>query len=276
MELPATNHVKLGKHIIDSGNLDQFIEMTSTAMAKTIDKFGLGADGSAEAMWGAVETFIEGGSGGANPLVVLPYHMNIPLAQIQTLADYAKLGTKITYDDLIKQDDQWVGFRIFYETLKKSEVLQKYYDEKVAGLFDTIFDMTIDDFAEYLVDLAEIMNDGYTVKDALFSLFNEIEVGDATDNKLNGGLFIGLGQDKIFGLSGDDTLKGGVGSDILHGGFGNDTLKGESGNDVMYGGQGYDTYHITDHDTIYDSDGKGEIVFEGGLLKRRCPHTREF
>lgn len=80
----------------------------------------------------------------------------------------------------------------------------------------------------------------------------------------------------IFGGKDNDTIKGGAISDKLFGGTGNDTLIGNSGNDYLEGGQGYDTYHIADRDTIFDADGKGEIMFGGKTLpqtyrkKYRC------
>ena len=71
-----------------------------------------------------------------------------------------------------------------------------------------------------------------------------------------------------------DTLIGGKGSDKLYGGRGNDTLVGHTGSmiddnirDELYGGDGFDTYYVGDKDVIFDSDGKGKVVFEGVELK---------
>lgn len=75
---------------------------------------------------------------------------------------------------------------------------------------------------------------------------------------------------------GRDVLSGDDGNDFLHGGSGNDTFFGDEGNDTLIDTEGFDIYHITDHDTIYDSDGKGEIVFEGGLLKDAAPIPESF
>jgi hypothetical protein len=63
--------------------------------------------------------------------------------------------------------------------------------------------------------------------------------------------------DHLFGMEGDD---------VLNGYDGNDYLEGGQGNDILFGGKGYDIYASGDGDTIYDSDGKGEVDFEGTLL----------
>jgi len=64
------------------------------------------------------------------------------------------------------------------------------------------------------------------------------------------------GNDYLYGHDGDDTLEGGKGDDVYVGGEGKDILKDELG--------GYDTYLYDSfsegHDTIIDSDGKGQII----------------
>jgi len=66
------------------------------------------------------------------------------------------------------------------------------------------------------------------------------------------------GNDYLYGHDGDDTLKGGEGDDVYVGGEGKDILKDELG--------GYDTYLYNSfseaHDTISDSDGKGQIILD--------------
>ncbi|UYZ68258.1 hypothetical protein LP090_01580 [Moraxella bovis] len=71
---------------------------------------------------------------------------------------------------------------------------------------------------------------------------------------------------RIYGHSGNDTLIGGDDRDYIDGGTGNDTLIGGTGNDTLIGADGFDTYHISDHDTIFDADGKGRILFDGKAL----------
>lgn len=72
----------------------------------------------------------------------------------------------------------------------------------------------------------------------------------------------------IFGGKDNDTIKGGAISDKLFGGTGNDTLIGDAGADYLEGGEGFDTYHITDNDTIYDSDAKGRIFIDAKQLPK--------
>ena len=71
---------------------------------------------------------------------------------------------------------------------------------------------------------------------------------------------------RIYGGAGNDTLYGGSKSDVLDGDTGNDTLIGGEGADNLLGGDGFDTYHISDHDTIFDADGKGRILFDNKSL----------
>lgn len=71
---------------------------------------------------------------------------------------------------------------------------------------------------------------------------------------------------RIYGGAGNDTLYGGSKSDVLDGDTGNDTLIGGEGADNLLGGDGFDTYHISDHDTIFDADGKGRILFDNKPL----------
>lgn len=52
----------------------------------------------------------------------------------------------------------------------------------------------------------------------------------------------------------------------LYGLGGNDTLIGNQGNDILSGDKGFDTYHIDGLDTIYDTDGKGVLMFKGKPL----------
>ena len=62
----------------------------------------------------------------------------------------------------------------------------------------------------------------------------------------------------------NDTITGTEYNDRLLGATSSDTLKGLGGKDHMEGGIGFDTYHIEDEDTVFDSDGKGKLVFKNG------------
>ena len=63
------------------------------------------------------------------------------------------------------------------------------------------------------------------------------------------------GENRIFGLDGNDTLTGGVLNDQIDGGNGSDTLNGGAGNDTLLGG--------ADNDTLNGDDGND--VLDGGL-----------
>ena len=56
-------------------------------------------------------------------------------------------------------------------------------------------------------------------------------------------------------------LTGKGSNDHIFAGGGNDVLNGGRGNDYLEGGTGFDTYHIGGNDTVFDADGKGELIF---------------
>jgi Ca2+-binding RTX toxin-like protein len=91
----------------------------------------------------------------------------------------------------------------------------------------------------------------------------------------------GAGDDQIWGLGGNETLRGGTENDRLYGGEGidglfgnagddwlygengNDSLVGEVGNDVLYGGAGADTLTANDgDDALYGGSGGDRL--DGG------------
>jgi Ca2+-binding RTX toxin-like protein len=55
----------------------------------------------------------------------------------------------------------------------------------------------------------------------------EVFGGDGNDR-----LYSGAGNDRLFGQGGNDTLRGGTGNDYLDGGAGNDNMAGGTGNDI--------------------------------------------
>ena len=80
-------------------------------------------------------------------------------------------------------------------------------------------------------------------------------------HKITGDRDIITGSDEkneiIYGLGGDDELRGGAGNDQLYGGKGNDTLQGGAGEDKLYGGAGNDSYEFGRGDGstfIYNDD----------------------
>jgi Ca2+-binding RTX toxin-like protein len=77
------------------------------------------------------------------------------------------------------------------------------------------------------------------------------------------------GADRLEGGTGQDEIDGGDGNDILVGGAGDDKLTGAKDNDTLQGGTGQDTYVFASGDGwdwIIDSDGQGEIEYDGVVL----------
>ena len=77
---------------------------------------------------------------------------------------------------------------------------------------------------------------------------------------------IGAENDAAIGGAQADTLNAGAGNDVLCGLGGTDILNGGAGADLMIGGEGVDTYVIEGNDTIRDSDGNGNVYFNGTRL----------
>ena len=78
--------------------------------------------------------------------------------------------------------------------------------------------------------------------------------------------FIAFGDDQANTLTGTPNTLG----DRLYGGAGADTLDGQGGADYLEGGKDLDTYNFTGSfgiDTILDSDGQGELKFDGTALR---------
>jgi Ca2+-binding RTX toxin-like protein len=112
------------------------------------------------------------------------------------------------------------------------------------------------------------------VPEALRSTISPLDIQLATDQQtdLSGGkrdgYRINTGQDQndlLIGNEQSNVLNGLGGNDILVGGAGDDTLNGGTGNDTLIGGQGSDTYIYSQGDgvdTIIDSDGSGQIVWD--------------
>lgn len=105
--------------------------------------------------------------------------------------------------------------------------------------------------------------DGDDGNDKVFGLGgDDIILGGRGNDKLDGGEgndFVDGddGNDKLFGQAGDDDLIGGGGNDHLDGGAGNDLLDGGDGNDKLTGGEG--------DDVIDGGDGNDNIIAGSGL-----------
>ena len=122
-------------------------------------------------------------------------------------------------------------------------------------------------------------SDGQASAEAGFSLTVDATVVDIDDPGLLGsaniigtaGDDVGRGtlrgsngiDDIIYGLGGDDRLRGKGGDDTLAGGNGDDDLRGEKGVDSLYGGTGDDTLD-GGHDADILYGGSGADVLDGG------------
>ncbi|WP_320174772.1 cadherin-like domain-containing protein [Maridesulfovibrio sp.] len=100
-----------------------------------------------------------------------------------------------------------------------------------------------------------VNNTGSGINQVDGTALNDIMLGSAVDDKLDGGLgadtlTAGDGNDLLIGGNENDVLDAGAGNDTLIGGYGRDTLLAGAGDDVLYfdngdirvdGGEGYDT-----------------------------------
>lgn len=76
-------------------------------------------------------------------------------------------------------------------------------------------------------------------------------------------LYGGSGNDSITGSVGDETIYGQAGNDTLNGYLGDDTLRGDAGNDILYGGEGNDYLDGgTGVDELYGGEGNDTLVWD--------------
>jgi Ca2+-binding RTX toxin-like protein len=73
------------------------------------------------------------------------------------------------------------------------------------------------------------------------SPFNDVLIGNHGPNLIGGGSGPASGNDRLYGLGGNDGLAGGEGNDRLAGGAGNDSLSGGPGDDRLFGEAGNDS-----------------------------------
>ena len=67
-------------------------------------------------------------------------------------------------------------------------------------------------------------------------------------------------DNQLYGLAGNDFLKGAYNADLIDGGDGNDTIWAWQGNDTLYGGNGNDNIDAgQDHDLVYGGSGNDTI-----------------
>lgn len=96
---------------------------------------------------------------------------------------------------------------------------------------------------------------------------NELILGTAGNDTINGDNNGGTSQDCILGGAGNDTINGdfptggGGGNDVILGGPGDDTLNGNRGSDIVMGGTGKDIVSGGGGgDTLYAGDASGDTV----------------
>jgi Ca2+-binding RTX toxin-like protein len=78
-------------------------------------------------------------------------------------------------------------------------------------------------------------------------------------------IYLGSGNDKIFGNGGNDVIYSGAGNDLISGGADNDRIYGQDGNDQLYGGLGNDRIHGgNDDDEIHGGAGDDRLNGNSG------------
>ncbi len=95
-----------------------------------------------------------------------------------------------------------------------------------------------------------------------------IRGGPSADRLYGGGIYIGGGNDLLFGGRGADRYEGSGGSDKVHGGRGSDFLRDTLGRDVIKGGVGSDACLLTSDgmsgDRIVGGPGADEYAADPG------------
>ncbi len=247
----------IGEIVVAANKVQQFVDMTSKAMARTINELGLvGGDATIQAVLGAIKTFSTGSAaGGFNEVALIPL----------------LLGSPILAFSIAEESDQEIGFRVVFNLIRELEVINPEFKANL-----DFAEVTYDDFKDYFKAVSEGLQESVgSVEAAISNLFKDTTFGTNGADDLDGGFLIGLGNDVIFGLGGNDTLDGGLGKDTLFGGAGNDVLDGGWGNDQLDGGKGNDTlnggdendhlYGRDDNDTLNGNDGNDYIEGNAGV-----------
>ena len=108
-------------------------------------------------------------------------------------------------------------------------------------------------------DQNDVLQGGPAISDVYGLLGNDNIKGGKGNDRLYGG----YGDDLIYGQEGNDQLEGEQGNDFLHGDAGNDNLNGGTGNDDLFGGIGNDVLDgDKGADKMYGGDGSDTYYIE--------------
>ncbi|WP_300015065.1 calcium-binding protein [uncultured Roseobacter sp.] len=113
--------------------------------------------------------------------------------------------------------------------------------------------------------------------DLLYSI-ERVQTGGGDDDVIGtedaNVMWMGAGEDTVYGFDGNDSIKGHAGDDLLvagegadsvYGGDGDDRLYGEKGQDMLSGGDGHDTMNGGQNDDqLYGGEGNDRMLGEGG------------
>jgi Ca2+-binding RTX toxin-like protein len=110
------------------------------------------------------------------------------------------------------------------------KVIVKNFGTIIGGTFS--FSDHLPGFEPDLVDaVEEITNNGQMIGDVGLGLGNDLY--DGRKGTIDGDVFGGAGNDRLYGGVDDDRLDGGTGNDVLMGGAGADALIGRNGTDTV-------------------------------------------
>jgi len=179
--------------------------------------------------------------------------------------------------------DEWINDRI--QLLTTKSFLNFYnidYDSDSENFVRDVYLAAIDDskgIEEFdKLSKAEKVHYAHEALKKRFPYLGNFELTSVDDN-IHIALYKML-EDKeslgkiVFGSEKDTKpLIGSDKDDHLYGTGENDVLIGGKGNDYMEGGSGFDTYHIEGHDTVFDADSKGELIFGKDKVAYFIPAT---
>ncbi|WP_267523113.1 VWA domain-containing protein [Campylobacter sp. MG1] len=189
------------------------------------------------------------------------------------LQDEDKNSCEIT----LKMQPYFDKYRKFYEEYKRirgTGVIDFRAEDDRLVIFGTKENDTLEGTKATNFNFTDNVNDGNNyIPDSLTAMF--FDLNHYKQYIKNGIVYVGgNGADNILGTKYNDILYASDSSlyddnsnNILNGDDGDDILYGSNGYDTLIGGNGFDTYYAGDKDEIIDSDGKGQVIFNGSTLK---------